>query len=58
MDIPAMATAMSQAQLMTQVNVAVLANSLSSIETMGNSMVKMMEQSVTPNLGGNIDITV
>ncbi|MFW5645853.1 YjfB family protein [Acetivibrio ethanolgignens] len=58
MDIPAMATAMSQAQLMTQVNVAILANSLSSIETMGNNMVKMMEQSVCPNLGGNIDITV
>lgn len=58
MDIPALATAMSQSQVMTAVNVAVLAKSLSSIETMGDSMVKMMEQSVTPNLGGNIDITV
>lgn len=58
MDIPAMSVAMSQTQLMTQVNVAVLAKSLSSIETMGDNMVKMMEQSVSPNLGGNIDITV
>lgn len=58
MDIPALATAMSQSQVMTAVNVAVLAKSLSDIETMGDSMVKMMEQSVAPNLGANIDITV
>ncbi len=58
MDIPAMATSMTQTQIMTDVNVAVLAKSLSSIETLGNSMIKMMEQSVSPNLGGNIDITV
>lgn len=56
MDIPALATAMSQTQLMNQVNVAVLAKSLSSIEVMGDNMVKMMEQSVAPNLGANIDI--
>ena len=58
MDIPALAMASSQAQIMTQVNVAVLANNLSAMETMGDNMVKMMEQSVAPNLGGNIDITV
>lgn len=58
MDIPALSSAMSQSQLMTEVNVAVLAKSLSSIETMGNDMVRMMELSVAPNLGANIDITV
>ena len=58
MDIPAFAMASSQAQIMTQVNVAVLANNLSTMETIGDNMVKMMEQSVTPNLGANIDITV
>lgn len=58
MDIPALSTAMSQSQVMTAVNVAVLAKSLSTIETMGDGMVKMMEQSVAPNLGANIDITV
>lgn len=58
MDIPALAMASSQAQIMTQVNVAVLANNLSTMETIGDNMVKIMEQSVTPNLGANIDITV
>lgn len=58
MDIPALSMAMSQANVMTQVNVAVLANSLSSMETMGDNMAKMMEQSVTPNLGSNIDVSL
>jgi hypothetical protein len=58
MDIPSLSIAMSQSQLVTGVGVALLAKSLSSAETIGDDMVKMMEQSVNPNLGGNIDIRV
>ncbi len=58
MDIGALSTAMSQSQIMTEVNVAVLAQNLDTIETMGDGMVKMMEQSVAPHLGGNIDVSV
>lgn len=40
------------------VGIAVLAKSLDTIETLGQSMIKMMEQSVSPHLGQNIDLTV
>ena len=58
MDIAAISMAMSQQNLMTNVNVALLSQSLDTVETMGTDMVKMMEQSVQPNLGQNIDITI
>ncbi len=58
MDIAAISMAMSQSNLMTNINVALLSQSLDTVETMGTDMVKMMEQSVQPNLGQNIDITV
>lgn len=54
---------MSQTQLLTDVGTSVLAMSLDSLETMGTAMIdmmnrSMMENSVAPNLGGNIDIMV
>lgn len=63
MDVANMATNMSQTQLMTQVGTAVLSMSLDSMEEMGASMVEMMnrsmmENSVNPALGGNIDIMI
>ena len=58
MDIAAISMAMSQANLMTNVNVALLSQSLDSVETLGDDMIKMMEQSVQPNLGQNIDIKI
>ena len=58
MDIAAISMAMSQQNLMTNVNVALLSQSLDTVETAGADMVKMMEQSVQPNLGQNIDITI
>ena len=58
MDIAAISMAMSQQNLMNNVNVALLSKSLDTVETAGADMVKMMEQSVQPNLGQNIDITV
>ena len=40
------------------VGVAVLAKNLDTIEKLGQSMIKMMEQSVAPHLGQNIDLRV
>jgi hypothetical protein len=42
----------------TTVGTAVLAKNLDTIEKAGQGMIKMMEQSVTPYLGNNIDIKV
>ena len=63
MDIAALATGMSQTQLMTNVGTAVLAKNLDMVEEMGDGMIDMMERSmmensVNPNLGSNIDIMV
>jgi hypothetical protein len=58
MDIPALSIASSQATVMTQVNTAVLSMNLDTIEQAGESMVKLMEQSVAPHLGQNIDISI
>ncbi|MCR4923116.1 MAG: YjfB family protein [Lachnospiraceae bacterium] len=56
MDIPALSMAMSQANVLNQVGTAVLSQSLDTFEGEAADMVKMLEQSVTPELGGNIDI--
>lgn len=40
------------------VGIAVLAKNLDIIEELGQGMIKMMEQSVTPHLGQNIDLRV
>lgn len=58
MDIAALSTEMQMAQLSTDVGVAVLDNSLELIEDMGEGMMKIMESSVNPYLGQNIDLYV
>lgn len=58
MDIAALSVAMNMADVQNQVGVAVLGKSLDAIDTMGDSMVKMMEASVTPHIGQNIDVSV
>ena len=58
MDIAALSTAMQMSQLQSDVGVAVLDNSLELIEDLGQGMIKMMEASVNPDLGQNIDICV
>lgn len=40
------------------VGIAVLSKNLDVIEDLGQSMIKMMEQSVSPHLGQNIDLRV
>ena len=58
MDIPALSMAMSQWKIGNQVGTAMLAKSLDTAEVLGDDMVKMMENSVTPELGGNFDMSV
>jgi len=40
------------------ISVAVLAKNLDTIEELGQSLIKMLEQSVAPHLGQNIDVRV
>ncbi len=56
MDIANVMPPISQGQLMTEIGISVLNKNLDTVEVLGDSMIKMMEQSVTPNLGANIDI--
>lgn len=44
--------------LMEAVSVKMLDKALDSSASMNDSMIRMMENSVTPYLGGNIDISV
>ncbi len=52
------ASSVSQGSLAYAVGTAVLSQSLDLTQEMGASMIQMMEHSVTPALGGNIDLYV
>ncbi len=56
MDIALASMLQSQSQIITSVDTAVLDMNLDTVKEMGGSLIKMMEQSVNPNLGQNIDI--
>lgn len=58
MDIPMLSTMMYQQQTMDAINIAVLSQSLDTMEQSGEAFTKMLEQSVTPNLGQSIDISI
>ena len=58
MDIASLSTAMSTQNILNDVGVAMLSKSLDTVEDMGDGMVKIMESSVTPHLGQNIDYYV
>lgn len=49
---------MSQTQLMSDIGMAVLDMSMDSFEGMASEVTRLMESSVTPHLGQNLDITV
>lgn len=48
----------SSASLAYAVGTEILSQSLDMTQELGASMVQMMERSVTPELGGNIDIYI
>jgi hypothetical protein len=63
MDIAAMSTMLSQAKVQQQASISVMKMAMDTGKTQMNDMVqmvqqntKMMEQSVTPHLGSNLDI--
>lgn len=58
MDIASLSTALSMTKLNDDIGVLMLSKQLDMAETMGESMVKIMEQSAAPHLGGNIDISL
>ncbi|MEH2943874.1 YjfB family protein [Lachnospiraceae bacterium KK002] len=58
MDIASLSTSLSMANVQNDFGVLMLSKQLDTVEDMGDSMIKLMEQSVNPHLGGNIDISV
>jgi hypothetical protein len=58
MDIAALSMSMHTASLMNDVGVAMLSKSLDTIEVMGDGMRKIMEASVQPQLGQNVDYSI
>ena len=58
MDIAGLSTNLSTINVVNDVQVAVLRQSLDTLETSGDSLTKMMEASVHPELGQNIDIRI
>ncbi len=58
MEIASLSVGMAQSKSLQDIGTAVLAKNLDNLEAAGDSMVKMMEQSVNPGLGANIDIKV
>lgn len=62
MNIPELSTALANVSLSSQVGTAVLSKALDSSETMGSSLIQMMdhsmELSVNPSIGSNFDMMV
>ena len=63
MDITALAGNLAQTGIMKQVGVAILSDSIEQAEVSGQQLVNMidaasMEHSVTPSIGGNLDLKV
>lgn len=51
-------SSVSSASLAYAVSTEILSQSLDMTQEMGASMIQMMERSVTPELGGNIDVYI
>lgn len=57
-DIASYSVANASMNLLSQVSVAMLDKTLDMQQQIGDNLTKMMEQSVTPSLGGNIDLHI
>lgn len=58
MDIAALSIAMAQSRVQTQASIQVLKLSMDQAETTGDQFTKMMELSVNPGLGANLDVRI
>ncbi len=56
MSIANMSISMSQNNVMRDIDIALMDNAMEQFEENGAALTRMMEASVTPNLGQNIDI--
>ncbi|MDO4966375.1 MAG: YjfB family protein [Lachnospiraceae bacterium] len=56
--IPQLAMGMAQADTLSRVNTSLLGMSLDVVSSQANELTKMMELSVNPSVGGNIDFSV
>ena len=56
MNIASLSTDIATSKTMTAVGTAVMKQNMDVNEAMGTEMVKMMEKSVTSNLGNNVDV--
>ncbi|SFM23497.1 Putative motility protein [Gracilibacillus orientalis] len=56
MDVAAMSVVMNQAQVKQQASISVMDKALNNAETQSNNLIKMMESSMQPHLGSNVDI--
>lgn len=58
MDIAKLSMAMSQASLQQQASISVMKQTMDHAEMQSEQMIRMLEQSVQPHLGGQIDLRV
>ena len=62
MNIPELSTALANVNLMNKVGIAVLDKALDNSESVGASLLNMMDRSmelsVNPSIGGNFDMQV
>ena len=58
MDISALSSLATTTSAANAIEVALLKKTMDSFEDSGNDMVRMMESSVMPYLGQNIDVSV
>lgn len=58
MDIMSLSGIPSTANITNDIQIAVLSKSLDTYQTTGENLTRMMEASVNPNLGQNIDIRI
>ena len=56
MNIASLSTDIAMSKTTAAVGTAVMKQNMDVNEAMGTEMVKMMEKSVTPNLGNNVDV--
>lgn len=47
-----------QVETLTEVSTSVLAEAMDQSEIMGQGLIKMMELSVNPSIGGNFDMSI
>ena len=58
MIIGGLSTNINTSNVNNDIQVAMLKKSLDTVETSGEELTKMMEASVTPELGQNIDVSI